>query len=220
MKIESKIVVYKVLKDEEKALKKEEVVEKPKIKLETLERPETLVGTTTKIKSHLSDHALYVTFCDIVLFEGTEFEEKRPYEIFINSKNPEHFQWILALTRIISAVLRKGGDYEFLIAELKEVFDPKGGYFKKGGRFVPSLVAEIGYAMENHVNSINPNKKAGLSEEQKRFIEEKRAEIESNSESALEFPPQATLCPKCQVKAAVLIDNCSTCLNCGESKCG
>ena len=111
---------------------------------EQLERPEQLAGSTYKIKTPLSDHALYVTINDIVLNPGTEHELRRPFEIFINSKNMEHFQWIVALTRIISAVFRKGGDVAFLVEELHSVFDPGGGYLKRGGRHVPSLVAEIG----------------------------------------------------------------------------
>ena len=113
---------------------------------ERVERPEMLVGSTYKIKTPLSDHALYVTINDIVLNSGTEHEQRRPFEVFINSKNMEHFQWIVALTRIISAVFRKGGDVTFLVEELRSVFDPKGGYFKKGGKYMPSLVAELGDA--------------------------------------------------------------------------
>ena len=121
---------------------------------EKIERPETLLGSTYKIKTPLSDHALYVTINDVVLNAGTEHEQRRPFEIFINSKNMEHFQWIVALTRIVSAVFRKGGDVTFLVEELRSVFDPRGGYFKKGGRYMPSLVAEIGDAIEAHMRSI------------------------------------------------------------------
>src|ERR1700761_6713370 len=92
---------------------------------ESVERPEVLIGSTFKIKTPVSDHAMYVTINDIILNEGTEYEQRRPFEIFINSKNLDHFQWIVALTRIISAVFRKGGDVTFLVDELKAVFDPR-----------------------------------------------------------------------------------------------
>ena len=92
----------------------------------------------TRSAPPLDDHALYVTINDIVLNSGTEHEQRRPFEIFINSKNMDHFQWIVALTRVMSAVFRKGGDVTFMAEELQAVFDPKGGYFKPGGRFVPS----------------------------------------------------------------------------------
>ena len=104
---------------------------------ERLERPEVLVGSTYKVKTPVSDHAMYVTINDIILNEGTEHEKRRPFEIFINSKNLDHYQWIVALTRIISAVFRKGGDVTFLVEELKAVFDPRGGYWQTGGRFMP-----------------------------------------------------------------------------------
>ena len=91
-----------------------------------------------KIKSPLVEHAMYVTINDIVLNAGSEHEQRRPFEIFINSKSMEHFQWIVALTRIMSAVFRKGGDVTFLVEEMKAVFDPKGGYFKAGGVYMPS----------------------------------------------------------------------------------
>ena len=100
---------------------------------ERLKRPDMLLGSTYKISTPLSEHALYVTINDIILNAGTEHELRRPFEIFINSKNMDHFQWIVALTRIVSAVFRKGGDVTFLVEELRSVFDPRGGYFKKGG---------------------------------------------------------------------------------------
>ena len=116
---------------------------------EKLERPEMLIGSTYKIKTPISDHAMYVTINDIVLNEGTRYEQRRPFEIFINSKNLDHFQWIVALTRIISAVFRKGGDVTFLVDELKAVFDPRGGYWQPGGKFMPSIIAELGHVIED-----------------------------------------------------------------------
>lgn len=121
---------------------------------ERVSRPEVLAGVTYKIKTPLSEHALYVTINDIVLNAPTAGEIRRPFEIFINSKNMDHFQWIVALTRIISAVFRKGGDSTFLVEELRSVFDPRGGYFKPGGRYTPSLVAEIGDVIEAHLRRI------------------------------------------------------------------
>jgi hypothetical protein len=121
---------------------------------EKVERPEMLLGSTYKIKTPLSDHALYVTINDIVLNPDTPYEKRRPFEIFINSKNMDHFQWIVALTRIVSAVFRKGGDVTFLVEELRSVFDPQGGYFKRGGKYTPSLVAEIGDAIDAHMRMI------------------------------------------------------------------
>ena len=145
---------------------------------EKLERPEILIGATYKIKSPLFEHALYVTINDIVLNAGTEFEMRRPFEIFINSKNMDHFQWIVALTRIMSAVFRKGGDVTFLVEELKAVFDPRGGYFKAGGVYMPSIVAELGNIIETHLTMIGLLKGAELSDAQKALIAEKRAAYE------------------------------------------
>jgi hypothetical protein len=192
---------------------------------EKVERPEMLLGSTYKISTPLSDHALYVTVNDIVLNPGTEHELRRPFEMFINSKNMDHFQWIVALTRIISAVFRKGGDINFLVEELRSVFDPSGGYFKKGGKFMPSLVAEIGDVLESHLRMIGMMKDDDPDENQKNLIDEKRAEYESTLKGAEksspeDFPDGAKLCHKCSTKAVIKMDGCLTCLNCGESKCG
>ncbi len=192
---------------------------------ERVERPEMLLGSTYKISTPLSDHALYVTVNDIVLNPGTEHELRRPFEMFINSKNMDHFQWIVALTRIISAVFRKGGDVNFLVEELRSVFDPSGGYFKKGGKFMPSLVAEIGDVLESHLRMIGLLKDDGLDDHQKKLIDEKRAEYENTlkgaeNKSPEDFPDGAQLCIKCSTKAMIKMDGCMTCLNCGESKCG
>lgn len=189
---------------------------------ENLARPETLQGMTYKIKTPLSEHAMYVTINDIVLNPGTEHELRRPFEIFINSKNMEHFQWIIALTRILSAVFRKGGDVIFLVDELRSVFDPQGGYFKKGGRYTPSIVAEIGDVIEQHMIAIGMLKKVEPDQHQQAHIEAKRQEFEAKSqpgESNDDYPASAQLCKKCQTRAVISLDNCLTCLHCGDSKC-
>src|SRR5690554_5787655 len=190
---------------------------------EKIERPETLMGATYKIKTPLSEHALYITINDVVLNPGTDHELRRPFEIFINSKNMEHFQWVVALTRVISAVFRKGGDVTFLVVELKAVFDPQGGYFKSGGRFMPSLVAEIGDAIETHMKSLGLIKTEEMNEVQKQILQEKREEYENRHQlitAAGDYPSTAELCLKCHTKAVIIMDGCKTCLSCGNSKCG
>ena len=226
IRIDQKIIEYGIRSREEAPATpprpKAEVIQMH----EKLERPEVLLGSTYKLKTPLSEHALYVTINDVVLNADTEHEQRRPFEIFINSKNMEHFQWIVALTRIVSAVFRKGGDVTFLVEELRSVFDPRGGYFKKGGRYMPSLVAEIGDVIEAHMRTIGLIEDEPLDEHRRRLIEEKRAQRESmdaaNDERhrTREFPDGALLCAKCQMLAVVRMDGCMTCLNCGDSKCG
>jgi hypothetical protein len=226
-KIAKKIVSYKVIGNEippEITHIRESEVDVESMH-EKMERPEILMGSTYKIKTPQSEHALYITINDMVLNAGTEYAARHPYEIFINSKNMEHFQWVLALTRVISAVFRNGGDVCFLVEELKAVFDPQGGYFKKGGVFMPSLVAEIGHAIEAHLKVIGMIKPPEMDEHQKQFLAAKRKEFEDlhNDTSTLDkegsFPAKALLCSKCQTKALILMDGCMTCLNCGDSKC-
>ncbi len=234
LKIDKKIVGYTVTKPDDKAQ------EAPKQEFrreatdggaevirmhEKLERPEMLVGSTYKVKTPVSDHAMYVTINDIVLNEGTEHEKRRPFEIFINSKNLDHYQWIVALTRIISAVFRKGGDVTFLVDELKAVFDPRGGYWQPGGKFMPSIIAELGYIVEKHLILIGLLSKPELDEGQKKLIKEKRAEFEESQKqqdafSKNDYPEGAQLCNKCNTVAVVMMDGCMTCLSCGDSKCG
>lgn len=224
-KIDKKIVAYKVrTKDEpqEDLSVQDDVVHMH----ETVLRPERLMGTTYKLKTpeHVSEHSLFITINDIILNEGTVHETRRPFEIFINSKSLEHYQWIVALTRIISAVFRKGGDVTFLVEELRSVFDPKGGYWNKG-KYVPSLIAEIGNVIESHLTEIGMLKAPGLDEHQQAFLAEKQAELKAaqeveEQEASSGFPANAALCYKCHTKALVLKDGCMTCLNCGDSKCG
>ena len=206
---------------------------------EKVERPDVLIGSTYKIKSPLFEHALYVTLNDIVLNAGTVHELRRPFEIFVNSKNMDHFQGIVALTRIMSAVFRKGGDVTFLVEELKAVFDPRGGYFKPGGIYMPSIVAELGAVIEQHMKMIGLIRDPDISDAQRALMSEKRAAYEAGAKKNAEisadlagagttrksvpagsFPPGATMCGKCNTSAVVLMDGCATCLNCGYSKCG
>ncbi|MBT5231589.1 MAG: NrdJb [Methylococcales bacterium] len=229
LKIGKKIVGYKVVKPESEQAAEPEVAKQPDVESmhENVTRPEMLFGSTYKIKTPQSEHALYVTVNDMILNMGTENEERRPYEVFINSKNMDHFQWVVALTRVISAVFRKGGDVVFLVEELKGVFDPKGGYFKKGGVFMPSLVAEIGCAIESHLKFIGMLQDPEMDDHTKAILQEKREEFENKQSGKKEetedkggFPENAQLCAKCHNKAVVILDNCMTCLNCGDSKCG
>lgn len=260
IKIGKKIKAYSVARPGEPPVTKEappapasgreDVLELPTAEViqmhERVERPDVLVGSTYKIKSPLFEHALYVTINDIVLNPGTPHESRRPFEIFINSKNMDHFQWIVALTRIMSAVFRKGGDCTFLVEELKAVFDPRGGYFKSGGVYMPSIVAEIGAVVEDHLKTIGLIHDPELSDAQRALIAEKRAayDAEQAKKKTAELsgarssgaPPPATagrsepvveggipgasLCPKCSALALVVMDGCQTCLNCGHSKCG
>jgi hypothetical protein len=192
---------------------------------EKLERPEILVGSTYKVKTPISDHAMYVTINDIVLNQNTDDEKRRPFEIFINSKNLDHYQWIVALTRVISAVFRKGGDVTFLVDELKAVFDPRGGYWQPGGKFMPSIIAELGYIVENHLISIGLLTTTELDEHQKELLEKKREEYENAKKqqdafSKSEYPEGAQLCAKCNETSVIMLDGCMTCLACGDSKCG
>lgn len=224
VKIDKPIVGYQVV-DEVEALQRAAAAETPVQLDEPLQRPESLLGVTYKIKSPLFEHALYVTINDILLNAGTPQEQRRPFEIFINSRGMEHFQWIVALTRVMSAVLRKGGDCTFLVAELKAVFDPHGGYLKRGGVYMPSLVAEIGAVLERHLIAIGLLKGHELDERQRRLLAEKWAVYQASQDaSAVEpgegFPPGAQLCSTCQTQALVQLEGCATCLNCGYSRCG
>jgi len=240
IKISKNIAGYEVVKPEEEraaqiaaALEKEARTSAKVIRMtEKVLRPEgmeSLEGSTYKIKTPLDDHAMYVTINDIILNLGTEHEQRRPFEIFINSKNMDHFQWIVALTRLMSAVFRKGGDVTFLAEELQAVFDPKGGYFKPGGKFMPSIIAEIGAVIEHHMQKIGLMEKEELSEQQQLILDQKRADAQArvknrnaadpDAEDA-DYPASAALCHKCHTKAVVVMDNCATCLSCGYSKCG
>jgi len=234
-KIDKRIVKYRVEKPADQAQKADaaksatpEAARKESNVVwmhEKVERPEMLLGSTYKIKTPVSDHAMYVTINDIVLNEGTPYEQRRPFEIFINSKNLDHFQWIVALTRIISAVFRKGGDVTFLVDEMKAVFDPRGGYWQTGGTFMPSIIAELGYVVEKHLQMIGLLKAPELDDARKKLIEEKKAEFEARNKQTDafakgNFAEGAQLCGKCSTAAVVLMDGCMTCLNCGDSKCG
>lgn len=237
IKISKKISKYSVVKPEDKERAEQEAIARKQAEKarreadnviqmhEKLERPDMLLGSTYKVKTPVSDHAMYITINDIVLNAGTGHEQRRPFEIFINSKNLDHFQWIVALTRIISAVFRKGGDVTFLVEELKAVFDPRGGYWKPGGKFMPSLIAEIGAVIEDHLKKIGLLKTEELDEHQKKLIEQKRAEYEEAKKqkdafTQSDYPAGATLCVKCNTAAVVMMDGCMTCLSCGDSKCG
>lgn len=225
VQVEKKIVGFSIATNETAAAAP--VAQEPVLKLEeiheNLKRPEFLEGSTYKVKPPQAENAMYVTINDIVLNKGTEHETRRPFEIFVNSKNMEHYQWISAITLIVSAIFRKGGDCTFLVEELRSVFDPKGGYMKRGGRWMPSLVAEIGDVLEQHLTKIGLIK-VEVDEHQQAFLEAKRKEFEAKqgqeTEGQSKFPAGAQLCTKCNNTSLVKMDGCMTCLNCGDSKCG
>ncbi len=183
-----------------------------------LERPESLKGSTYKLNWPESEHALYVTINDF-LHDGRE----RPFEVFINSKNMEHYAWTVALCRMISAVFRRGGDVSFVVEELKNVFDPRGGHWV-GGRYVPSLLAALGEVIEKHMIAIGFLKGGTpFREMPEREALVVNLDAGSAEDAREEKPSQDTrlrFCPKCSQPGLTRQEGCDTCLECGYSKCG
>ena len=169
-----------------------------------LDRPGVLPGSTYKVKWPDTDHAMYITINDIVADS-----RRRPFEVFINSKNMEHYAWTVALTRMISAVFRRGGDVSFVVDELKAVFDPRGGHWVDG-RYVPSLLAAIGEVIEQHLVNI------GFIARAEDETERERLQQAAGAEGA---DPRFLTCPKCSMPGLIRIENCDTCTSCGYSKC-
>jgi ribonucleoside-diphosphate reductase alpha chain len=176
-----------------------------------LNRPEELPGKTYKIRWPENEHALYITVNDI-LQDG----RRRPFEIFINSKNMEHYAWTVGLTRMISAVFRRGGDVSFVVEELKAVFDPRGGAWMEG-RYVPSLLAAIGDVIEKHLIDIGfmPAKRSATPE----LVERKVVNL-PDGDPPIGAGRRLAQCPKCGEAALIRIENCDQCTSCGYSKCG
>jgi ribonucleoside-diphosphate reductase alpha chain len=170
---------------------------------EPLDRPQQLEGSTYKLKWPESEHAIYITVNDLVI-NG----HRRPFEVFINSKNMEHFAWTVALTRMISAVFRRGGDVSFVVEELKAVFDPRGGAWMKG-KYIPSILAAIGGVIERHMIHTG-------------FIEGEGLGLKSDPQAQVVNldTPRGSACPKCGQNSLRMIEGCMSCGSCGHSKCG
>ena len=170
---------------------------------EPLDRPQALEGQTYKLKWPMSEHAIYITINDVIVGG-----RRQPFEVFINSKNMEHFAWTVALTRMISAVFRRGGDVSFVVEELKAVFDPRGGAWMNG-KYVPSILAAIGGVVERHLIAIG-------------FIEGEGMGLKADPQAQVvnvgENPGPS--CPNCGQFGMQMIEGCMTCPNCAYSKCG
>ena len=174
-----------------------------------LDRPAELEGSTYKLKWPENEHAIYITINDIEIAG-----RRRPFEVFINSKNMEHYAWTVALTRMISAVFRRGGDVSFVVEELKAVFDPRGGAWMQG-KYVPSILAAIGGVIERHMVAIG-------------FIEGEGMGLKSDPHPGFEGAeamtvggrPTTPACPSCGAYEMHMIEGCMTCRACGHSKCG
>ena len=170
---------------------------------EPLDRPQALEGQTYKLKWPDSEHAIYLTVNDVVV-NG----HRRPFEVFINSKNMEHFAWTVALTRMISAVFRRGGDVSFVVEELKAVFDPRGGAWIKG-KYIPSILAAIGGVLETHMVAIG-------------FLEGEGLGLKQDPQAVM--PAGASgkgkACSSCGQYDLRMVEGCMTCASCGYSKCG
>ncbi|WP_189639208.1 adenosylcobalamin-dependent ribonucleoside-diphosphate reductase [Paramylibacter ulvae] len=169
---------------------------------EPLDRPESLEGHTYKLKWPESEHAMYITINDVIA-NG----QRRPFEVFVNSKNMEHYAWTLALTRMISAVFRRGGDVSFVVEELKAVFDPRGGAWVQG-KYIPSILGAIGGVIETHMIAIG-------------FIAGEGEHLKSDPEAKVVAMGQGgKSCPSCGTPGMRMIEGCMTCASCGHSKCG
>ena len=170
---------------------------------EPLSRPEALEGQTYKVKWPDSEHAIYITVNDLLL-NG----HRRPFEVFINSKNMEHFAWTVALTRMISAVFRRGGDVSFVVEELKAVFDPRGGAWVDG-KYIPSILAAIGGVIEHHMISTGFIVGEGMG-----LKVDPQAEVVNLTQS------RGASCSSCGQFDLRMVEGCMTCGSCGYSKCG
>ncbi len=170
---------------------------------EPLDRPQELEGATYKLKWPDSEHAIYITINDIII-NG----HRRPFEVFINSKNMEHYAWTVALTRMISAVFRRGGDVSFVVEELKAVFDPRGGAWMQG-KYIPSILAAIGGVIEKHMIAIG-------------FLEGEGMGLKSDPQAQVvnTDAPRGRACPSCGQYEMRMVEGCMTCASCGYSKCG
>ncbi|MEL7177168.1 MAG: adenosylcobalamin-dependent ribonucleoside-diphosphate reductase [Pseudomonadota bacterium] len=170
---------------------------------EPLDRPQALEGNTYKLKWPDSEHAIYITINDVTIGG-----HRRPFEVFINSKNMEHFAWTVALTRMISAVFRRGGDVSFVVEELKAVFDPRGGAWMQG-KYVPSILAAIGGVIERHMIEIG-------------FIAGEGMGLKSDPQAAVVnlTEGRGKACPSCGQYDMRMVEGCMTCGSCGYSKCG
>jgi ribonucleoside-diphosphate reductase alpha chain len=173
-----------------------------------LDRPEALAGATYKVRWPDSDHAMYITLNDI-----TEGGRRRPFEIFINSKNMEHYAWTVALTRMISAVFRRGGDVSFVVEELKSVFDPRGGHWIDR-QYVPSLLAAIGRVIEEHLIAIGFMVKPDIVLE-----DQAPAGDFTKAMAAIESGSAPRHCPRCAAPSLLRIEGCDSCSSCGYSRC-
>lgn len=170
---------------------------------EPLDRPQALEGSTYKLKWPDSEHAIYLTVNDIII-NG----HRRPFEVFINSKNMEHFAWTVALTRMISAVFRRGGDVSFVVEELKAVFDPRGGAWQNG-KYIPSILAAIGGVLERHMIAIGFLEGEGMG-----LKSDPRAQVVNMDGN------RGKACPSCGQYEMRMVEGCMTCMSCGHSKCG
>jgi len=170
---------------------------------EPLDRPQSLEGSTYKLKWPDSEHAIYITINDIVVGG-----RRQPFEVFINSKNMEHFAWTVALTRMISAVFRRGGDVSFVVEEMKAVFDPRGGAWMQG-KYVPSILAAIGGVIECHLVAIGFIDGEGMG-----LKTDPRSQVVNLGDN------RGPACPSCGQFGMQMIEGCMTCPNCGHSKCG
>ena len=172
---------------------------------EPLDRPQTLEGNTYKLKWPDSEHAIYVTVNDVIIND-----HRRPFEVFINSKNMEHFAWTVALTRMISAVFRRGGDVSFVVEELKAVFDPRGGAWVQG-KYIPSILAAIGGVLEQHMIAIGFLEGEGMGLKEDPKAGQQVVNLNENRGKA---------CPSCGQFDMQMVEGCMTCRSCGHSKCG
>ncbi|WP_374311310.1 adenosylcobalamin-dependent ribonucleoside-diphosphate reductase [Dongia sp.] len=180
-----------------------------------LDRPEALPGATYKVRWPESDHAIYITINDVI-----QDGRRRPFEVFINSKNMEHYAWTVGLTRMISAVFRRGGDISFVVEELKAVFDPRGGSWV-GGRYVPSLLAAIGEVIERHLIAIGfmPDPREDRAELE-RMVARKVANLADGQGNGDAGGRKLPHCPKCNSPSLIRQEGCDLCTSCGYSKCG
>lgn len=223
IKITQKIVSQKVADSSTSATPAPAIIAEPTIHdVPLMERPDVLRGKTYKIKPN--EHAAYVTINDALFYEGTQREQYAPYEIFINTKDTRNAHHYAAITRLVSAVFRRGGDVRFLVQELDSIYDPSGGYWSDGV-YMHSVYQEVGKLIHGHMKALltenenrQKNLRVGLAP-----IETPTPHKAPHRVEPKETPAKSqggTLCGGCGEYAVILMDGCPTCTACGAGKCG
>jgi len=180
-------------------------------------RPDIVPGNTHKVKWPTTGDNIYITVTNV---------DGEPLELFIKHQDSSIGEWTDALSRMVTGVMRRGGDLRFIVDQLSKVGSTSGGAFVDGV-YRPSVVAAIAGVVEKEFKSLGVYERAigmpignNKNDEAEPTAEALQAKDATERKDEHVSVANGAPCPNCKQPFLRRESGCDSCALCGYLRCG